>query len=110
MNQNDINRMFTEKVTELISQGYQINPATMSGSQGEYAHVDLRKGTEIIRVLLDDASDFKETDNPKYAFRCFLLRLGFIGAEYKRERAILLQNLEGNGAFKSGSDPRKNPA
>ena len=55
------------------------------------------------------ASD-KETDNPKYVFRCFLLRLGFIGAEYKRERAILLRNLEGNGAFKSGSDPRKNPA
>lgn len=55
------------------------------------------------------ASD-KETDNPKYAFRCFLLRLGFIGAEYKRERAILLRNLEGNGAFKSGTDPRKNPA
>lgn len=55
------------------------------------------------------ASD-KETDNPKYAFRCFLLRLGFIGAEYKRERAILLRDLEGNGAFKSGNDPRKNPA
>lgn len=60
MNQNDINRLFTEKVTELIGQGYQINPATMSGSQGEYAHVDLRKGTEIIRVLLDDASDFMQ--------------------------------------------------
>ena len=55
------------------------------------------------------ASD-KETDNPKYAFRCFLLRLGFIGAEYKRERAILLRNLEGNGAVKSGSDPRQSPA
>ena len=55
------------------------------------------------------ASD-KDTDNPKYAFRCFLLRLGFIGAEHKRERAILLRNLEGNGAFKSGSAPRKNPA
>lgn len=60
MNQNDINRMFTEKVTELIAQGYQINPATMSGSQGEYGHVDLRKGTEIIRVLLDDGSDYEE--------------------------------------------------
>ena len=60
MNQNDINRIFTEKVTELIGQGYQINPATMSGSQGEYAHVDLRKGTEIIRVLLDDGSDYEE--------------------------------------------------
>ena len=60
MNQNDINRIFTEKVTDLISQGYQINPATMSGSQGEYGHVDLRKGTEIIRVLLDDGSDYEE--------------------------------------------------
>ena len=55
------------------------------------------------------ASD-RETDNPRYAFRCFLLRLGFIGAEYKCERAVLLRNLEGNGAFRSGSDPRKNPA
>ena len=60
MNQNDINRMFTEKVTELIGQGYQINPATMSGSQGEYGHVDLRRGTDIIRVLLDDGSDYEE--------------------------------------------------
>lgn len=60
MNQNDINRMFTEKVTELIGQGYQINPATMSGSQGEQGHVDLRKGTDIIRVLLDDGSDYEE--------------------------------------------------
>lgn len=58
MNQNDINRIFTEKVTELIAQGYQINPATMSGSQGEYGHVDLRKGAEIIRVLLDGESDY----------------------------------------------------
>ena len=44
----------------------------------------------------------KEVDNEKYAFRCFLLRLGFIGAEYKDERKILLQNLSGSSAFKSG--------
>lgn len=47
------------------------------------------------------ASD-REVDNEKYAFRCFLLRLGFIGAEYKAERKILLQNLSGSSAFKSG--------
>lgn len=52
MNQNDINRAFTEKVTELIGQGYQINPATMGGSQGEIGRLDLRKDSEIIRVLL----------------------------------------------------------
>ena len=45
----------------------------------------------------------KEVDNEKYAFRCFLLRLGFIGAEFKTERKILLRNLAGSSAFKSGS-------
>lgn len=60
MNQNDINRVFTEKVTELIAQGYQINPATMGGSQGEIGKVDLRKGTDIIRVLLTEESGWGE--------------------------------------------------
>lgn len=45
----------------------------------------------------------KEIDNEKYAFRCFLLRLGFIGDEYKAERKILLRNLSGSSAFKGGS-------
>ena len=53
MNQNDINRAFTERVTELLSRGYQIYPGTMGGSQGEIASVDLYKGDEIIRVLLE---------------------------------------------------------
>lgn len=44
----------------------------------------------------------KETDNDKYAFRCFLLRLGFIGSEYKTERKILLRNLTGSSAFRNG--------
>ena len=46
----------------------------------------------------------KDVDNEKYAFRCFLLRLGFIGAEYKAERKILLRNLDGSSAFKAGRD------
>jgi len=44
----------------------------------------------------------KPVDNEKYAFRCFLLRLGFIGNEYKTERKILLRSLSGNSAFKGG--------
>lgn len=44
----------------------------------------------------------KPVDNEKYAFRCFLLRLGFIGAEYKTARKILLKNLSGSSAFKNG--------
>ena len=42
-------------------------------------------------------------DNEKYAFRCFLLRLGFIGKEYKAARKILLRNLSGNSAWKGGA-------
>ena len=43
----------------------------------------------------------RDTGNDKYAFRCFLLRLGFIGPEYKQERKILLRNLTGSSAFKA---------
>ena len=42
----------------------------------------------------------KTVDNEKYAFRCFLLRLGFIGEDYKATRKILLSKLSGNAAFK----------
>lgn len=42
----------------------------------------------------------KAVDNEKYAFRCFLLRLGFIGEEYKVSRKILLKNLSGSSAFR----------
>ena len=43
----------------------------------------------------------KSTDNEKYAFKCFLLRLGFIGQQYKTARKILLRNLSGSSAFKN---------
>ena len=43
----------------------------------------------------------KEVENEKFAFRCFLLKLGFIGDEYKIARKILLKNFEGSSAFKS---------
>lgn len=47
-----------------------------------------------------------ETDNDKYAFRCFLLRLGFIGDEYKIARKVLLRYLTGNSAFRYGDQGR----
>ena len=43
----------------------------------------------------------KAVANEKYAFRCFLLRLGFIGDEYKQSRKLLLANLDGSSAFKT---------
>ena len=42
------------------------------------------------------------SDNEKYAFRCFLLRLGMIGEEYKPVRRVLLRRLTGSSAFRHG--------
>ena len=44
-----------------------------------------------------------ETDNPKYTFRCWLLRLGFIGEEFKTAREHLIKNLPGNSAWRQAS-------
>ena len=44
----------------------------------------------------------KPVENEKYAFRCFLLRLGFIGDEYKQSRKILCRDLCGNSAYAGG--------
>ena len=49
----------------------------------------------------------KPQDNLKYAMRLFLVRLGFIGDEYKRTRKILLRNLSGNCSWKSGHAPER---
>lgn len=77
--------------------------------QGDEALV--RAYTKFITALCDMAKEQKRVtakenpvSNEKYAFRCFLLRLGFIGDEYKAERKILLRNLEGSSAFKGGAD------
>lgn len=53
---------------------------------------------EIKRVTASE----REVENERYAFRCFLLRLGFIGNEYKSERKTLLKNLNGSSAFRDG--------
>lgn len=41
----------------------------------------------------------KEVESEKYAFRCFLLRLGFIGSDCKAQRKILMKRLSGTAAF-----------
>ncbi len=80
-------------------------PWFAEGQDGE----SVKAYTHFIAALCDMARNQKRitakekpADNEKYAFRCFLLRLGFIGAEYKVERKILLKNLSGSSAFKNG--------
>lgn len=75
---------------------------------------EVRAYTHFIAALCEMARNAKrvtakekETDNDKYAFRCFLLRLGFIGADYKTERKILLRNLSGSSAFRNGAPAKE---
>lgn len=70
---------------------------------------EARAYTHFIAALCKMAKEAKRVtakdtpvDNPKYTFRCFLLRLGFIGDEYKADRKILLKNLSGNSSWKNG--------
>lgn len=44
-----------------------------------------------------------QTENPKFAMRVYLIRLGMVGDEYKQTRKILLSNLEGSSAFRKGA-------
>lgn len=50
----------------------------------------------------------KPIENEKFTMRLFLIRLGFIGDEYKTARKILLRNLSGNASWKSGHKPEQN--
>jgi len=43
------------------------------------------------------------SDNEKYSMRCFLLRLGLNGDEYKTCRHHFIKNLEGNSAWRHGT-------
>lgn len=49
----------------------------------------------------------RPTDNEKFTMRIFLIRLGFVGDDYKKARKILLRNLSGNSSWKSGHRPER---
>lgn len=57
---------------------------------------------EFAKNLQRVVNETDTSDNEKYAFRCFLLRLGMIGADYKAARKVLLRNLTGSTSFRHG--------
>ena len=70
---------------------------------------DAEAYSRFVTALCDMAKNQKRinnkpdtSDNEKYTFRCFLLRLGFIGTEYKAVRKVLLRKLSGSSAFRNG--------
>ncbi|QGG47338.1 virulence-related protein [Heliorestis convoluta] len=54
-------------------------------------------------------ASFKQVqeENPKYAFRTWLIRIGMIGSDYKKSRKVLTEKLAGNGAFRKPTPPSK---
>lgn len=82
---------------------------TLSGDDGETDAY-----TRFISAICEMAKRQKrvvakkrDTENDKFTMRLFLVRLGFIGEEYRTARRILLKNLTGNGSFKNGQRPKK---
>lgn len=71
-----INRRFTEKVAEMLSQGYIMNATTMGGSQGEIAKVDLTDGKKIIRVMLSTEHNWERIGDRFYTFDKVILTVG----------------------------------
>ncbi len=69
----------------------------------------MKNYTIFITALCDTArklhrvntKEEKAVENKKYAFRCFLLRLGLIGDSYKETRKVLMRNLSGSAAFRT---------
>ena len=69
---------------------------------------DIQTSSEFLSLLIKKAKELQytsskpiETDNDKYTFRTWLIRLGMIGPEYKAYRKTLLSSLTGSSAFRN---------
>lgn len=56
--------------------------------------------SQLAKMLRTASPKQQQEENPKYAFRCWMLRLGFIGEEFETARKILLRNMDGNSAWR----------
>lgn len=57
--------------------------------------------SQLAKMVKTASPKPQQTDNEKYAMRCWMLRLGFIGDEFKTAREILLRNMEGNASWRN---------
>jgi len=113
-----------ESKGNLIKKAFGINEAsyiatdekiTFPWFSGEISAETSRAFQDFVSKLCDMAKKQKRVtakakayENEKYAFRCFLLRLGLIGDEYKTSRKILLKNLNGNSSWRDGHRREEN--
>lgn len=58
--------------------------------------------SQLAKELKSASAKPQQTENPKYAMRTWLLRLGFIGDEFKTARDLYTKRLDGDTAFRRG--------
>ncbi|CAM3466669.1 MULTISPECIES: virulence-related protein [Paenibacillus] len=82
--------------------------------QAERSPEEMHAYTHLVGLLNQTAMKLKytspkgkDTDNDKFTFRLFLIRLGMVGDKYKTTRKILLANLDGHSAFRGGKKPER---
>lgn len=91
-------------------------PATLDGEEIAAYILFAHALSQQAKVQKSVSAKETATDNEKFTFRVFLLKLGFIGDDYKFARRVLLERLSGNGSFATESslqkalEKRKQPA
>ena len=97
-------RTFTKGTIEFRL--FQFDPPAEGKQNGLHAG-QLKSYIQFCLALSQMAKDVKfasakrqQNENPKYAMRTWLLRLGFIGDEFKTARDVLTKRLEGDTAFR----------
>ena len=72
------------------------------------AYIQLCMAVSHMALTVSTASPTPpHTDNPAYTFRCWLLRLGLNGEEFKTARTHLLKHLPGNAAWRNGAETQR---
>ncbi|MEK5440114.1 MULTISPECIES: hypothetical protein [Paenibacillus] len=119
----DTSEKLMEKIAEVanlcpgIGFDFENRKLTFKFFHGELNAEKVQAYTQFVDLLNQTAKTLKyasfkskDNDNDKFTFRLFLIRLGMVGEEYKTARKVLLDKLEGNSAFRSGSKPEKRVA
>lgn len=90
---------------------FQFDAPTTDKQNGLHAG-QLKSYIQLCLALSEMAKEAKaasakpqQNENPKYAMRTWLLRLGFIGEEFATAREFLTKKLSGDAAFRSGTRP-----
>ena len=69
--------------------------------QAGFVH-GVQVGMLLAKELKTASPKPQQTENPKFAMRTWLIRLGLVGEEFSTARSFLTKNLDGDAAFRYG--------